>query len=83
MAALRRNQSLADAVADAERRFIAANPKSRARAEAAARVMPGGNTRTVQFYDPFPVAIVKGEAQRITDLDGHVYTDFLGEFTAG
>lgn len=83
MAASRRNLTLSEAVADVERRFIAANPKSQARAEAAARVMPGGNTRSVQFYDPFPVAIVKGEGQRVTDLDGHTYTDFLGEFTAG
>ena len=83
MAATRRNLSLSEAVADVERRFIAANPRSKERAEKAGRVMPGGNTRSVQFYDPFPVAIVKGERQHLTDLDGHTYVDFLGEFTAG
>jgi glutamate-1-semialdehyde 2,1-aminomutase len=78
-----RNLSLQAAVADAEARYVAANPKSKARFEAAARDMPGGNTRTVLHYDPFPVALVKGEGAHLTDLDGHTYIDFLGEFTAG
>ncbi len=82
-ATAKRNISLDAAVADVEARFISANPKSKARAEAAARNMPGGNTRTILHYDPFPVAIVKGEGARLTDLDGHVYTDYLGEYTAG
>jgi glutamate-1-semialdehyde 2,1-aminomutase len=78
-----RNLSLEAAVADVEARFVAANPKSKARFEAAARNMPGANTRTVLHYDPFPVALVKGEGACLTDLDGHTYIDFLGEFTAG
>jgi glutamate-1-semialdehyde 2,1-aminomutase len=78
-----RNLSLDAAVADAEARYVAANPQSKARFEAAARDMPGDNTRTVLHYDPFPVALVKGEGARLTDLDGHTYIDFLGEFTAG
>jgi glutamate-1-semialdehyde 2,1-aminomutase len=78
-----RNLSLDAAVADVEARYVAANPKSKARFEAAARDMPGGNTRTVLHYDPFPVALLKGEGQHLTDLDGHTYIDFLGEFTAG
>ena len=78
-----RNLSLEAAVADTEARYVAANPKSKARFEAATRDMPGGNTRTVLHYDPFPVALIKGEGAYLTDLDGHSYTDFLGEFTAG
>jgi glutamate-1-semialdehyde 2,1-aminomutase len=45
--------------------------------------MPGGNTRTVLFYDPFPLSIARGEGCRLWDADGHEYIDFLGEFTAG
>jgi len=77
------NISLSAAVADVEARYISANPQSKARFEAAARNMPGGNTRTILHYDPFPVIIVKGEGARVTDLDGHLYTDYLGEYTAG
>ena len=45
--------------------------------------MPGGNTRTSLYYSPFPVTFARGEAQRLTDIDGHVYADFLGEYSAG
>lgn len=71
------------AVAKVERRYIAENPKSRARFEAARAVMPGGNTRTTLHYDPFPVTLVHGEGARLRDLDGHEYTDLLGDYTAG
>src|SRR5450755_2281416 len=64
-----RNLSLDAAVADTEARYVAANPKSKARFEAATRDMPGGNTRTVLHYDPFPVALVKGEGAYVTDLE--------------
>jgi glutamate-1-semialdehyde 2,1-aminomutase len=45
--------------------------------------MPGGNTRTVLFYAPFPLAIAHGEGCRLRDMDGADYVDFLGEYTAG
>src|ERR687888_2202006 len=74
---------LAALVAQAERRYVERNPESRCLHEEGARVMPGGNTRTVIHVPPFPLTIVRGEGARLTDADGHVYTDFLGEFTAG
>lgn len=79
----RRNLDLDTAVADVEKRYIAANPKSKDRFEAARGVMPGGNTRTTLHYDPFPVTLVRGEGARLHDLDGHEYIDFIGEYTAG
>ena len=80
---LKANTDLASAVGDAEARFTAANAKSRARAESAKASMPGGNTRTVLHYSPFPLAFQGAEGCRVTDIDGHNYTDFLGEYTAG
>ena len=77
------NLSLEAALREAEERFVAANPKSRARQAEAETVMPGGNTRTILFYPPFPVTLVKGEGCRLRDLDGHLYVDLLGEYTAG
>jgi len=79
----RLNRDLDTALAAAEERYRADNPKSAARAQEAARAMPGGNTRTVVHYTPFPLTIASGEGATITDLDGHRYTDFLGEYTAG
>jgi glutamate-1-semialdehyde 2,1-aminomutase len=78
-----RNISLEDALREAEERYIAANPKSRARHVDAARHLPGGNTRSILFYPPFPVTMVRGDGARLFDLDGHAYLDFLGEYTAG
>lgn len=74
---------LKDALPGAVERFIAANPESHACWKKAHAVMPGGNTRTVLHYDPFPVTMAKGEGAYLVDLDGHRYTDFLGEYSAG
>ncbi len=82
MAAVR-NMSLDDALKDAEVRYVAANPRSRARHVEAAQALPGGNTRSILFYPPFPVTIARGEGARLFDVDGHEYVDFLGEYTAG
>jgi glutamate-1-semialdehyde 2,1-aminomutase len=75
--------ALDTAVAEAERRYIEANPASGARHEAACRFMPGGNTRSVLHYSPFPLTMERGEGGRLWDVDGHGYVDFLGEYTAG
>ena len=77
------NGSLDAALTEAESRFVAANPLSLARHESARGPMPGGNTRTVLHYSPFPLAWAKGEGATLTDLDGNSYTDFLGEYSAG
>ena len=45
--------------------------------------MPGGNTRTMLHYAPFPLTVVRGEGCRLWDVDGHEYIDLLGEYTAG
>jgi glutamate-1-semialdehyde 2,1-aminomutase len=70
-------------LAEAEARYVAANPESRRLHEQRARFMPGGNTRTTIHQPPFPLTIVRGEGARIIDADGHEYVDFLGEYTAG
>jgi glutamate-1-semialdehyde 2,1-aminomutase len=74
---------LAELVAVAERRYVERNPESRRLHEERAEVMPGGNTRSVIHVPPFPLTIVRGEGARLYDADGHIYLDFLGEYTAG
>lgn len=63
-------------------RYIRANPNSARQLEWAARVMPGGNTRSVLFYEPFPLVMTAGNGCFLDDLDGHRYVDFLAEYTA-
>jgi glutamate-1-semialdehyde 2,1-aminomutase len=77
------NINIDAALAEARERFVERNPKSRALHEEACAAMPGGNTRTVLFYTPFPVVMASGEGCRLRDADGHEYLDFLGEYTAG
>lgn len=75
-------ESLESAIEDVRSRYVAANPKSHAADEKAARYLPGGNTRTVLHFDPFPLTMVAGDGAELTDLDGHRYIDFVGEFSA-
>jgi glutamate-1-semialdehyde 2,1-aminomutase len=70
-------------VVAAERRYVERNPESHRLHQERAKVMPGGNTRTIIHVEPFPLTIVRGEGARLTDADGHEYVDFLGEYTAG
>lgn len=73
----------AQLLANAEADFTKRNPKSQAIYDEATKVLPGGNTRTVLFYTPFPVSVVRAEGSRLYDADGHEYIDLLGEYTAG
>lgn len=75
--------TLQTALAQAHRDYLQANPKSLEVHQQAAEAMPGGNTRTVLHFAPFPLRFVKGQGSRLLDVDGHEYLDFLGEYTAG
>lgn len=56
--------------------------RSRELFERLLKVMPGGNTRTVTHYPPFPIGIARGEGCRILDVDGNSYIDFLNNYTS-
>jgi glutamate-1-semialdehyde 2,1-aminomutase len=77
------NQALARALADAKSGYAAAHPLSREQHRKAAEVLPGGNTRTVLFSEPFPITLARGSGCKVTALDGQEYIDFLGDYTAG
>ena len=70
------------AYAEAEARYTAANPASRAAHEAATS-LPGGNTRSVLYWEPYPLCIDSAEGYALHDVDGHSYVDLLGEYSAG
>lgn len=77
------NQQLDSAVAEAEQRYVAANPASGKINHSAQASLPGGNTRTTLHYGPFPLCIRSAAGSRVTDVDGHSYIDFINEHTAG
>jgi len=78
-----RNADVDSALNDAKEAYVARNLRSLARYVEATTVMPGGNTRTVLHYAPFPLAMARAEGCRMWDADGAEYIDFLGEYTAG
>ncbi|MBW3634673.1 MAG: aminotransferase class III-fold pyridoxal phosphate-dependent enzyme [Chloroflexi bacterium] len=73
-----RSEVEADVMAD----YRASSPRSAALHEAAAQVMPGGDTRTVAFHAPYPLVITEGQGCRIQDADGRTYVDLLNNYTS-
>ena len=77
------SQAIVTALAEAKSKYVAANPLSHEQHRKAAKVLPGGNTRTVLFSEPFPITLASGRGCRITSLDGQEFIDFLGDYSAG
>ncbi|GAB7326262.1 hypothetical protein MBLNU13_g10243t1 [Cladosporium sp. NU13] len=75
--------SITRAYASAEEAYISRNPASQAIYKSATDCLPGGNTRTVLYYAPFPLSITHANGAQLHDADGHTYIDLLGEYTAG
>ena len=75
--------SLDQALHDAQARYADARPLSAAWAERAAAVLPGGNTRSVLHFDPFPFRVERADGRYLHDVDRHRYVDLLGNYTAG
>jgi len=73
-----RSEIEADVVAD----YRASSPRSAALHESARKVMPGGDTRTVAFHAPYPLAVAEGQGCRIQDADGRTYIDLLNNYTS-
>ncbi|OED47300.1 glutamate-1-semialdehyde 2,1-aminomutase [Rhodobacteraceae bacterium (ex Bugula neritina AB1)] len=81
-ATLPKNLTLDAALSEAEENFAARNVKSGENYNNSTLSMPGGNTRTVIHFSPFPLTFSKAEGATLTDADGNEYTDFMGEYTA-
>ncbi|KAF1964143.1 PLP-dependent transferase [Bimuria novae-zelandiae CBS 107.79] len=64
-------------------RFTERNATSLKLHHEAVKSLPGGNTRSLLHTAPFPVFLKKGEEYQVYSEDGHTYTDFVGEMTAG
>ena len=62
--------------------YTAKNPRSREMFERAKGSLPGGNTRTGAYMDPFPIYVDRGEGVHFIDLDGHCLLDFVNNNTA-
>lgn len=65
---------------DAIRRIETA--RSRELVERLARSMPGGDTRSITFFPPYPLTIERGSGYRIWDVDGNEFVDLLNNYTS-
>lgn len=79
----KQNSLLVTAVEEASYHYAQRNPQSAKLFARAQGSMPGGNTRSALYFDPFPLYVAESQDARIVDCDGHSYIDALGEFTAG
>ncbi|KAF6807941.1 aminotransferase class-iii [Colletotrichum sojae] len=64
-------------------KFVAENQKSRQVNIDASDSLPGGTTRSVLHYEPFPLAFAGGRGCHLTSVDGEEYLDFVSEYCAG
>lgn len=63
-------------------RYIEATPRSRALYERALAALPGGNTRTTLYVQPYPFYFAHGEGCRMWDVDGIERLDFINNYTS-
>jgi glutamate-1-semialdehyde 2,1-aminomutase len=83
MASTNESSDRGGALRRAHLRYGDRRPNSARLALEAAGVMPGGNTRSVLHFDPFPMRIETAEGATMRDVDGITYVDLLGNYTAG
>ncbi|RYF61796.1 MAG: aminotransferase class III-fold pyridoxal phosphate-dependent enzyme [Comamonadaceae bacterium] len=63
--------------------YLARTAQSRKLFDSARKHLPGGNTRSVLHALPYPLYMQSSQGAACTDVDGHRYIDFVGEFSAG
>ena len=74
---------LDELVAAARTAYADRRPRSRGADDTARVHLPGGNTRSVLHFEPFPYRVASAEGAVQADLDGFRYVDFCGNYTAG
>lgn len=69
-------------VASPVQQYVERTVESRDRYEEATEYLPGGNTRGVLYYPPYPAYIESADGAVVTDVDGNEYLDFLNNYTS-
>jgi glutamate-1-semialdehyde 2,1-aminomutase len=65
-----------------EAEYTSKTGRSRSLHEQAVAVMPGGNSRTTTFFDPYPFYVERGQGAHVWDADGIDRLDFNGNYTS-
>ena len=67
---------------DIWQRYLERTRKSKELTEKAQKFLPGGDTRSIAFYTPYPFFAVKGQGCYLYDADGNEYLDFVNNMTS-
>jgi len=62
--------------------YVSRTPASKTIWSEMGSVLPQGVTRTVAFFGPHPLVLVRGQGPRVWDADGNEYLDFLNNYSA-
>jgi glutamate-1-semialdehyde 2,1-aminomutase len=65
-----------------EATYRSRTPRSAELAARAEAVMPGGDTRSATYHDPYPLTIASGHGHEIVDVDGNRYLDLIMNYTS-
>src|SRR4051794_17790632 len=60
-----------------EERYLKRTTASSERTERATHVLPGGSTRTVGWFPPYPMVFDSGDGPWLVDVDGNRYVDLF------
>lgn len=62
--------------------YLERTPTSRQYHQTARACMPGGDTRTIAYWEPYPLYTKSGSGCRICDVDDNSYIDFVNNYTS-
>lgn len=74
--------SLEGLLAELQGDYAAAHPSSEELYERALAALPGGNSRSQLYFDPFPFYVERSEGARIYDVDSNDYLDLVNNYTS-
>jgi glutamate-1-semialdehyde 2,1-aminomutase len=77
-----RSGKLLDVPSEILREYALARATSLEVNNRARKVLPGGETRSVTHYGPFPSVIDSAAGSRLVDVDGNEYVDVLNNYTS-
>jgi len=67
--------------ADIIKQYEKMTPKSKVIFEKAIKYLPGGGTRNITYFYPYPFYVIKGEGIYLEDVDGNRYIDVQNNMT--
>lgn len=72
-----------NALESSYQRYAVKRPLSEKQHAHARMFLPSGTTRSVLDFDPFPFTVASAAGCHLTDIDGQVYLDYLGDYSVG